>query len=354
MSLIHTKYTLQPSVNATCPLLMMQVRVSRAGARALSLLALAHSTGVALADFPIGEVISDLTTSSADEGRALDIKAEQFWRPILDAAEDLHLDAHDAVVQDATRIAGELPEENSYARQALLEAADHLRRADEAVLNQAVYSSKVAAERIANAGGSDWSSFISSWSSGPSFLTHALRRFVDGGGYSERLVEQVSSRQANILPVLRGVSAATGDVLSDCRLASKRAFDLLKYDIYNKGVPKTPESAKAVAHRLVDAAGETRHRFSRLIVEMANGIARDVEGKTDAAGATLARSSLQGKVAAVNQAPATAKSGASDSVDVLVDRLVDDSFPDQLVRWGQKEHKLPSAAAAVEEEILGL
>jgi hypothetical protein len=275
----------------TSPLL----RLPSAVARLLPFLLVLSSAGANWASFEKGDVISDLTTSSTDETRALEIKATQFWRPILEAAEELHLDAHDAVVHDATRIAGDLPEENSYVRQALLDAADHLRRADQAVLNQAVRSSSLASEHMTGSEAGDWNSFFSSWSTtGPKFLTQALRRFVSEGRYSERLLEQVANRQADILPVLRGVSSETGSVLSDCRLASKRAFDLLKYDIYNKGVPKTPEAAKAVAHRLVDAAGETRHRFSQLIVEMANGLARDVEGRKDSAGATVTRSSLQG------------------------------------------------------------
>jgi hypothetical protein len=312
--------------------------------RQLLLLVVASSAGTSWADFLTGEVISDLTTSSEDEGRALEIKSEQFWKPILEAAEELHLDAHDAVVQDATRIASELPEENSYVREALLASAGHLRNADAVVMAEAVRSAKVAAEQMGNSGG-DWNSLISSWGSGPNFMTQALRRFVDGGRYSERLLRQVADRQAEILPALTGVSKVTGNVLSDCRLASKRAFDLLKYDIYNKGVPKTPEAAKAVAHRLVEASGESRHRFSRLIIEMANGIARDVQGRTDAAGATIARSSLLRVGQAATPAPAPEAETPQPPLATMV--------AERPVSWGAQAPS-PPLPTDVDESILDL
>merc|ERR1719253_1276085 len=122
-----------------------------------------------------------------------------------------------------------------------------------------------------------------------SFMSQALRRLVDGGRYSEQLVDHVGRRQADILPMLRGAADSTASVLSDCRTASKRSFDLLKYDIYNKGVPKTPEGAKKVAYRLVDAIGETRHRFMLFVTRAATSIAKDAGGKRDQAAATVAR-----------------------------------------------------------------
>eukprot|EP00971_Amphidinium_carterae_P184986 3673026-Amphidinium_carterae.1 len=36
--------------------------------------------------------------------------------------------------------------------------------------------------------------------------------------------------------------AQQGNVLADCRLASKRSFDVLKYDIYNKDTPRNTHS----------------------------------------------------------------------------------------------------------------
>merc|ERR1719265_2165963 len=79
----------------------------------------------------------------------------------------------------------------------------------------------------------------------------------------------------------------------DCRLASQRSFDALKYDIYNKDVPKTPENAKALAYRLVEAVGETRHKFMRFVTEAADSIARDTAAKDEPAATTVIKSSLQ-------------------------------------------------------------
>merc|ERR1719277_1760531 len=112
-------------------------------------------------------------------------------------------------------------------------------------------------------------------------MKKALQRFVSGGQYSEKLIEHVEQRQADILPVLQGVAGKTNSFLGDCTKASKLSFDVLKYDIYNKGVPKTPQAAKDVAYKLVDAIAETRHRFLNFVTQTVSGIVKDHEGRND-------------------------------------------------------------------------
>merc|ERR1711971_1021746 len=46
-----------------------------------------------------------------------------------------------------------------------------------------------------------------------------------------------------VLPVLRGAAGASRGVLKDCREGTKMSFDAMKYDLYNEGVPKTPDYA---------------------------------------------------------------------------------------------------------------
>jgi len=247
------------------------------------------------------EVISDITTTSADETRALELRAEAFWRPVLAAAVDMKMQEHMALYADVEEVITQLPSENTYVREALREALQRLRRADARVLAQAGTASQIAGEHLAApAGGEAGWSFITG---GQNFLQQALRRFADGGRYSQSLLDDIGRRQAEILPLLSNTAASAGDVLGDCRIASKLSFDVLKYDLYNKGVPKTPVAAKAVAHRLVDAAGATRHRFTRFITDAVTGIARDIEGRAESAAATVARSALAGVEAKSTDAP---------------------------------------------------
>jgi len=238
------------------------------------------------------DIISDLTGGSSDESRALEIKADKFWRSVLDAAEAMKMEEHLALYRDTETVIAGLPSENSYVREALSEALMRLQRADEMVLSQSVQSSGLAEERL-EAGPGAGAGFLSFLTGGQNFLSQALKRFVDGGQYSERLMQHIKGRQADILPTLRGTAAITGNVLTDCRLTSKRSFDALKYDIYNKGVPKTPEEAKAIAHRLVDAAGATRRRFTQFIVGSVTSITRDEEEKSERPAATVVRTSLE-------------------------------------------------------------
>lgn len=236
-------------------------------------------------------VISDISTSSVDEGRALEIKAETFWKSLLDATDDMNLQRHAALYVDADKVIAALPAENDYVRDTLTEALMRLRRADEVLMSQAARSAQVAADALATPlGGGDFFSFITG---GQGFFAQAIKSFVDDTRYPQRLRKQVQDRQADILPVLQSASDVTGNVLKDSRLASSLSFDVMKYDIYNKGVPKTPQDAKDIANRIVDAAGESRKHFTGFITEAANSIARDVESADESPATTVVRSSLQ-------------------------------------------------------------
>jgi cell division septum initiation protein DivIVA len=243
------------------------------------------------------EVISDIMISETDEFSALQVKKERFWRPVMRAVEETNVDKHAQLYKDVECELATLPEENQYVRLALRESMNHLKSADQELLKNALQSSELASERMAarNDGGSSFSFFTG----GQNFLKNAIRRFIDGGDYSEKVTDQIGKRQADILPLLRGAAESTGSILSDCRLASKRGFDIRKYDIYNRGVPKTPESAKVLADRLIEAAGETRKRFTSSITSMVNGITRDVQEKQEDAAAIVTRASLHASLAKV-------------------------------------------------------
>lgn len=208
----------------------------------------------ALLAFPVlgwADIISDITAPESDETSALQIKVEQFWTPVLKAAEGVKMEKHWELYADAEAVIAGLPKENDYVKKALREALDHLKRADSLLLKQALQSSNTASEKLKGPvdAGSGGFSFLTG---GQNFLKAALGRFIDGGRYSEKLVNQVEQRQADILPLLRGAASSTGDILSDCRLASQRSSDVRKYDIYNDGVPKTPKECKRF--------GKTHHR----------------------------------------------------------------------------------------------
>lgn len=237
------------------------------------------------------DIISDITTSSVDESRALEIKAETFWESLLQATDDMKLQQHVAVYAEVEKVLADLPTENEYVHEALTEALMRLRRADEVLMSQAARSAQLAADaRASPLGGGSFFSFITG---GQGFFAQAISSFVDDSRYPQRLRKQVQDRQADILPILQGASEVTGNVLKDSRLASKRSFDVVKYDIYNKGVPKTPQAAKDVAYKIVDAASESRQHFTSFIREAANSITRDVESAGESPATTVIRSSLQ-------------------------------------------------------------
>lgn len=259
------------------------------------------------------EIISDITISEADEIGALQVKKERFWRPVMRAAEETNVDKHAQLYQDVEKEIATLPKENEYVRQALRESLDHLKSADQELLKNALQSSELASDRLA---ASDDGSSFSFFTGGQNFLKRAIRNFIDGGDYSEKVADQVEKRQAAILPLLRGAASSTGNILSDCRLSSKRGFDLRKYDIYNRGVPKTPESAKVLADRLIEAAGETRHRFTSSITTLVKGITRDVTEKQENAAAAVTQASLQASLAKIDLKARESFVSASQIIDL--------------------------------------
>lgn len=256
------------------------------------------------------EVISDITTSESDEFKAMRIKADMFWKPIVAAAEDVKMEEHLALYADAEAVITGLPAENEYVRQALREALDHLKSADDASFKQALSTSRTAKEKLEAPCDTSGDAF-SFLTGGQNFLKAALKRFVGGGRYADKLMEHTEQRQVDVLPILRGAAGVTGNILSDCRMASKRGFDVRKYDIYNRDVPKTPKIAEDVADRIIDAASETRRRFTRGITGLIAGITRDFQEKEEGAAATVTKASLQGLHATVAKAEEQISSSSS-------------------------------------------
>lgn len=250
------------------------------------------------------DIISDITVSESDETSALQIKAELFWKPIVKAAEDVEMEKHLDVYAEVEAVIGKLPSENEYVRQTLQEALDHLKIADDASFKQALASSRVAKDKFLDKPCDNSGSDFNFLTAGQNFLRTSLQRFIGGGQYSERLVKHVEQRQADILPVLRGAADVTGDILTNCRLATKKSFDVRKYDLYNKNVPKTPQYAEDVADRIIDASGETRSRFTKSITDLVKGITRDVQEKQEDPAATVTKASVQGLHAKIAQAEA--------------------------------------------------
>mmetsp|Transcript_125 Transcript_125/g.253 ORF Transcript_125/g.253 Transcript_125/m.253 type:complete len:607 (+) Transcript_125:73-1893(+) len=173
---------------------------------------------------------------------------------------------HEALYKDVEAVISELPAENSYIREALQEAVAKLHHADDALEKQALTS--LPDELTVPAGGT---------AEGRSFLC-SLQKLI-GFSCQGSPDEKVQQRTAAVLPSLRGAAKVTEDLLAETRRATERGFDVLKFDLYEGGVPKTPEAAKKVAQRIVDAAKEDREKFLQPVVTSVGGIKGDVRAE---------------------------------------------------------------------------
>ena len=232
------------------------------------------------------DVISDLTGSSADEGRALRIKVEQFWQPVLEAASDSHAEEHAALYDEAAVVIGRLPPENAAVRDALVEAVAALRKADVAVSAHAApdFGSRVGAVGHVHLGCRERILVLDRWPrmSCPRQWTTFLGRRNE-----KKLSKDVEHRQLEALPAVQGGAESFGDVIGHCITASKRSFEAMKYDRYTEGAPKTPPEAKALADRVVKAAAVTRKRYMAVFLEPVKSLTRDLEGQDEHPSATV-------------------------------------------------------------------
>jgi len=241
------------------------------------------------------EIISDLTISSGDESQALSIKKEKFWTSVAAPAEGTHISEHLLLAEEAKTLAlWRLDDKYSYVQEKLIEASKRLRAANEALKSQSTAAQDVAEQKIKEDESSGWS-WSFSWEHGLSYsnaFSNARAKLVGDGDFSNKVAKDVRDRQAEVEPVLRTAADKLGDVLTNCRLVSSLAFDILKYDIYNKGVPKTTPEVKAICDRLIAAARITRQEFMGVAMGPVHSLVDDTQGKAERPTATVVRAQM--------------------------------------------------------------
>lgn len=185
-----------------------------------------------------------------------------FWRQAFRPAVIAHTPQHLRLSAEIENVAAHLPPRNSVVRQMLTEAADHLRRANVALLAEAAKNSASKLHR----------SVPSTTGASRGVFESAVQTFAAEGVMSieddvaQRLADALSGElEAEKNPAgLRGFIGAQKrptDAVGECRQVSKLGFDVLKFDIRHDGVPKTPAAAQSLAKSLIHAAGETRRTW---------------------------------------------------------------------------------------------
>lgn len=251
-----------------------------------------------------GEWLSDIGASSPQSNqKALATRSEKFWEAVRKAAEEVNLSEHEDLLESVEGVLGALPKESAPVAALLRSAAERLRRASQAVFLNAISAGETAGEQLERGflAARPANSAVGLSALGDVF-GHAIRRFkaVEGGAYGEEALREVGDRQAAVLPFLRQSAELSKDVLTDCRMASKEAFDALKYELYVPGAPKTPQAAEDLAWKLVKAAKGIRQRFTGFVVDSVHNIAEDEATKADAPSKVLIKA---GEDAAVAAAP---------------------------------------------------
>merc|ERR1719473_2547107 len=214
-----------------------------------------------------GEIFSDLTVAEDFQERALTKRHAHFWSVVESAAEQ---NQFQEAVAGLYACLDDIPE--GQVKRILGEALAHLDIAARQQGGQQSGATKVAEQALSD--GPTTTSVT-----GPTdFFAKLYGAFVaeERKSYQEKLRGQVVERQKRVTQILKDSQRA--DVLSNTRLASKLAFDALKYDIYTKNVPKTTEEAKAIADKIVALSGKLRKAYLGVVTAIANQITEDVQG----------------------------------------------------------------------------
>jgi hypothetical protein len=213
------------------------------------------------------EIFSDLTVAEDFQDRALAKRHSHFWNVVESAAAQ---NQYEEAVAGLYACLDDVPE--CQVKKILEEALSHL---DIAARQQG--GQRSGAARVADQALSDGPT--ATMVTGPSdFFAKLYGAFVaeERKSYQEKLRGQVMERQKRVTQILKDSQRA--DVLTSTRLATKLAFDAQKYDIYNRGVPKTTAEAKAIADKIVELSGKLRKAYLGVVTAIANQITEDVEG----------------------------------------------------------------------------
>jgi len=224
----------------------------------------------------VAEVYSDLLVSEDFQQRALTKRHEHFWTVIEDAAQSGQVG--DAI-EGLAACLEELPDED--IKPILVEALEHLQLAANGAGMVGSAATTVAETAI---------------SEGPNgklirspqdFFAKLYQTFVgdETADYQKRLRGQVAERQQRVTSILK-VAQGNIDVLHETRLASTRAFDAMKYDIYTPPQHgyKSSAEAKKIADKIVELQGSVRHQYLGVVTASVNQITSDVEGSKQSAG----------------------------------------------------------------------
>jgi len=213
------------------------------------------------------EVFSDLTVAEDFQERALEKRHAHFWSVVESASAQ---NQYEEAVAGLYACLDDVPE--GQVKKILAEALSHL---DIAAQQQG--GQRSGAARVAEQALSDGPTVTAV--RGPTdFFAKLYGAFVaeERKTYQEKLRGQVVERQKRVTQILKDSQRA--DVLTHTRLASKLAFDAMKYDIYNKNVPKTTDEAKAIADKIVELSGKLRKAYLGVVTAIATQITEDVDG----------------------------------------------------------------------------
>jgi len=221
---------------------------------------------LAILTLAAAETITDLTLPEDFQERQLKKRHDRFWQVIESA-----VDTED-YVGAAEGLAACLDDIDAdpKVKAMLEESVQHLHAAALGAAAQNGRAMNVA--EAAMAGGSQ------AQAKGPTdFFQRLYSSFIaeDQKDFPDKFRGQVEERQKRVSDILKG--SVGSNVLQESRLASKTAFDVLKYDIYHQGVPKTPEPAKEIANKIVDLHAKVRKSYLNVITTAANQLASDAQ-----------------------------------------------------------------------------
>jgi len=194
----------------------------------------------------------------------------KFWEKIHTALENSDIHRYEKILRRAEDYVPKIPDENHHVYE-LIEGAITRLRQSQAYLARNVLKECGLTSSQENILFNNSIALMDSirnlaWGKMPQF------NMFNGDGKTKH-----EERMGKMLRLLK-VHSDTG-ILTDLRESNKMNFDVVKYDIYNRGVPKTPKELNDIAYELVDLGTDMRRAYLGRITNFANAIVDSVQSE---------------------------------------------------------------------------
>lgn len=243
------------------------------------------------------EFYSDVDSREGDEGKALEIKARDFWQGLMDSAQGLEATRNAELSSRVENKLKQLPPDYDKIRELFNKAITHLAKADSMLFEEASRSKMMALQRLEN--GASREALCDYVSHFEDALYSAYSRFVGYRTYEKKLARHILSRLTEVKPAIDSAVDMAPQMYEESEKASNFARAVVRSP--DLGHKKRDAVLRDLANEIITATGKQRKRFQEYLYGSLLTAATDMAGEDEAPEKTVMKASLRGASSAEQQ-----------------------------------------------------